>query len=211
MRRLAILACAAVLTVPDLARADEPVDDTHYRPSAERRSDFTAGASLGLLVANSYGYLNEAGKLDNPAFVEDTGVGVGSSFAVWIGGALRDWFAFGLGYTSLAYKGNGLDAAGQGGILRVEAFPLWSMGDPFWDLSLYGNFGLAVVKLKRGDETAADGGSMSVVGFGAAWEPLRFGRFAAGPQLEYSRLFSQSLQLQGASAGMRIVFYGGPG
>lgn len=201
----------AVTGAATAASAEEKVDDTQYRPGAVRRSDFTAGASLGILTGSAYGYLNEAGKLDNPAFVEDTGVGVGDAFAVWIGGALRDWFTFGIGYYSLQFKGGGLDAKGAGAIFRVEAFPLWSLGDPYWDLSLYGNFGIAGMTLERDGDTVADGGSLSVVGFGAAWEPLRFGKFVAGPQLEYARLFSQSLQMQGASVGARIIFYGGPG
>lgn len=211
MRWLAsALALSAVLGSAGFARAAESDWDGAYDLKAERRSDFMLGGSFGGLAATSYGYPNQAGKIDNPAWVADTGVGVGMQWSAWLGGALRDWFSFGLGLTSLSYSANGLDATATGFILRVEAFPLWASGGPWRDAGMYANFGIGGMKLERDGETAADGGAISILALGAFYEPLRFGSFSIGPSLEFDHYFSRTIRLYGASASARVVLYTGP-
>ncbi|MCA9592442.1 MAG: hypothetical protein KC776_04000 [Myxococcales bacterium] len=207
---VALLSAGVGLSIAASAAAADTADETNYQPGAVRRSDFTAGISLGLVAASTYGYPNEAGKLDNPAYVADTGVGLGSASAIWLGGALRDWFSFGLGITSLAYKAKGLDAQAGGFIVRIETFPFFDVADFGQDLGLYGMFGLGGMTLKEGDETRADGGALSLVTVGALWEPVRFGSFNFGPSLDYTHLFSQTLESQYVTLSARLVFYGGP-
>jgi hypothetical protein len=181
-----------------------------YDVKASRRSDFTAGASLSLLFANAYGYPNEAEKIDNPRYVADTGVAFGTMNQLWIGGALRDWFSFDIGISGLAFQGNKLKATGGAFFFRVETFPMWDAFPAGKDLGLYGEFGLGGLKLERGGSTAADGGAISFIGFGAFFEPLRFSIFSAGPTIEYQHIYSQSLSVYAASAGFRLVLYTGP-
>lgn len=203
---------AAVAALPPPAQAETPEqgDEAAYQPSYQRRSDFHAGVSYSLAAMSARGYPNEAGKLNNPAYVSDPGVGLGSVFSLWLGAAFRDWFSFGVGAAGLSYSAKDLDVGGGGFITRVEVFPLFYAFEQGRDLGLYGSFGIGGVMVKAGDETKADGGALSIVGFGAFYEPLRFGNFSAGPTVEYTRLFSQSLEMQSASAGMRLAFYGGP-
>ncbi len=205
-----LLSVSSFLSFAASAAAAENVDDTSYKPTSVRRSDFAAGISLGVAAATSRGYPNEAGKLNNPEYVADTGVGIGNVSTLWLGGALRDWFTFGLGLTGLAYKANGLEAQGSGFIAHIETFPLFGVGDFGQDLGLYANFGLGTMMLKKDGDTRADGGALSLVTFGALWEPVRFGSFNFGPAVDYTYLFSQSLESQYVSVSARLAFYGGP-
>ena len=56
----------------------------------------------------------------------------------------------------------------------------------------------------------ADGGLMSVIGVGAAWEPVRFWHFTFGPGVEYVQSWSQSMSLHAALVDARLTFVGGP-
>ena len=55
-----------------------------------------------------------------------------------------------------------------------------------------------------------DGGAVSIVAFGAFWEPVRFGIFNFGPTAEYTLISSRTVTLTGASLGARLVLYTGP-
>jgi hypothetical protein len=213
-RVLAISIGGFSLLLPAAAHALEgnPSDEaqSQYPVTSTRRSEFTAGASYGLLTAASYGYPNTAGKIDNDAYVADTGIGFGSANSIWIGGALRDWFSFGLGVTGLGYKANGLDVVASGFIFRTEVFPLFAYGGAWRDIGAYASFGIGGMTLKKHGETKGDGGSMSIVELGAFWEPVRFSIFSFGPSLEYTHLFSRSAHLYGTTLSARLVLYTGP-
>jgi hypothetical protein len=206
----AAAACVLVGASSAMAQPAERDDEADYQPTYERRSDFFAGATLGLGVMSARGYPNEAGKLNNPDFVADPGLGAGSHYAVWLGVAFRDWLSFGMGFNGLGYKARDLEAGGGGFIVRVEAFPMFYAFEQGRDIGLYGVFGLGSMTIKDGDSDKADGGALSIVGFGAFYEPLRFGIFSAGPSVEYTRMYSQSLELQSASVGFRLALYTGP-
>ncbi|MFO0564135.1 MAG: hypothetical protein U0263_00655 [Polyangiaceae bacterium] len=199
-----------VLATPSLAAAVENEWDGDFGRKAERRSDFTAGLSVGVFAASAYGYPNEASKIDNDRYVADTGVGIGQAQTLWLGGALRDWFTFAVGYWAAGYSANDLDTAAFGVIFRVETFPLWSVGGTWRDLGVYTNFGIGGTTLKAGDEKRADGGALSIVGLGGFWEPVRFGIFSFGPNIEYTHLFSRTLKLNATTLGARLVLYTGP-
>jgi len=187
-----------------------PVDET---PPNERRSGFTAGLAAGLVSGRAVGYPNEVVKLDDPEFRESTGFGVGGGLALWFGGALRDWFVFGLGASLEQVAGHGRTAQGYGFLFRVEAYPAYTLGGPWRDVSVFGDFGAGQTIIVNSEDTGkvlADGGSMSVVGLGAAYEPWRFGQLAAGPFVAYEHRSSLSLRSHTGWAGLRLAFYGGP-
>jgi hypothetical protein len=201
---------AGARTQPAEADDAEQPWDGGYDLAATRRSDFTIGASLGLSLGSGYGTPNEADAIDNPAWVADTGVGLGSSFDVWLGGALRDWFTFGLGITGFGFEGSGKQLSGGGFIFRVEAFPFFGQAPELADVGAFASFGLGSATIEEDGDEVAEGGAVSIVRFGAFWEPWRFGGFAAGPSVEYAHVFSQSLRAYAASAGFRAAFYAGP-
>ncbi len=203
----AFVVAATALAEPAAKNAEWSGD---YDVKSSRRSDFTAGASLSLLFANAYGYPNEAEKIDNPRYVADTGVALGQMNSLWLGGALRDWFAFDIGLSGMTFEGHKLKATGGVFFFRVETFPMFDAFPAGKDLGLYGQFGLGGLKLDQGGSTKADGGAISSIAFGAFYEPIRFGIFSAGPSIEYQHIYSQSLSAYAASAGFRLVLYTGP-
>ena len=190
--------------------AAEPADKT---PPSERRSGFTAGIAASLATGKVAGYPNEVQKLDDPESRASTGLGLGPSGMLWIGGALRDWFNFGIGTSLDSVEGNGRLATGFAVLFRVEAYPAYSLGGSWRDVSVFGNVGagsVTIVDAKDTENVQAEGGSMSVVGLGAAFEPWRLWRFAAGPFVSYEHRWSLSMKSHLGLTGIRLVFYGGP-
>jgi len=194
---------------PSLALAAEDSWDGGYDTHAERRSGFVASVGLGFGVGAAQGYPNEVSKIDDPQYESSTGSGFSSMNSIWIGGALRDWFTFGLGIAGMGLKVDELEAVASGFIFHVEAFPLYSLGGKLRDLAFYTDFGAGGLTIEGGPEKA-DGGFISYIGAGSSFELFRFGHFALGPTLGGIYAYSQSAQAGGVFAGFRGSFYGGP-
>jgi len=205
---LALAAFLSSMFASQLAYAEDDWDGGYSR-KAERRSGFAAAFDLGFGLGRATGYPNEISKIDDPDFESSTGNAFGSTWSLWAGGALRDWFTFGLGLMSIGAASKDIKAGSTAFILHVETFPLWSLGGSLRDLALYSHFGAGGLKITGGPEDA-DGGFMSVLGGGLSYELWRPGHFAIGPVLEGSYLYSQSGEVFGMFAGIRSTFYGGP-
>jgi hypothetical protein len=193
---------AAVAQVYDSSGADyEP-------PEPERRYGFAFGLGFGAGFGSALGYPNKLGEIDNPDF-EQSVSGVAFTNSLWLGGALRDWFTFGLGASSRAAQEGDLIAQDLAFVVHIEGFPLWSLGGEWRDVGAFVETGLGsatIVDLDR--EILADGGAMSVLGLGAFYEPWQLWHFSFGPTLQYHYEYSQSLDSHVVSLGMRSVFYG---
>ena len=139
-------------------------------------------------------------------------IGLGGAAELWIGGAIQDWFTFGLGYGRGQMTGNALRASSTVYLFRIETYPFFYSGTFGRDFGLQADFGIGTVTInnQEAEQEMADGGAMSVVGLGAAYEWLHFGSFAAGPTLQYSHRFSESLAAHTAALGMRLVYRSGP-
>lgn len=209
MKRLAPVLAIACLTWPAVSRAAEERWDGGFDLKPKRRSGFAAGLDLGFGLGNARGYPNDISKIDDPLYRSSTGDAFGSTWSLWLGGALRDWFTFGIGLMSSGEASGEMRGGASALIFHVEGFPLWSLGGPLRDLAIYGNFGAGGSQITGGREDA-NGGLMSVVGGGVNYELFRFGHFALGPMLETQYLFSQSAKQFGVFAGARTTFYGGP-
>jgi hypothetical protein len=213
MRHLGVwfgLALALTTFTPALAAA-APEDewDGGYATKAERRSGFAASASLGFGLGSAVGYPNEISKQDDPAYESNTGAGLGMQNTIGAGGALRDWFTFGLGLSGLSASKGDLKARGSSFIAHIEAFPLWSLGGKLRDLSFYADVGAGSMNIEGGPEKA-EGGLMSTLSLGSNFEVFRLGSFAFGPTLTGTYMYSQSLEAYGVILGVRSTFYGGP-
>ena len=209
MRSLAALPFLALAVWPSFAFAAEDSWDGGYDAQAERRSGFVASANLGFGMGAANGYPNEISKIDDPDFESSTGSGFASMNSLWIGGALRDWFTFGLGIAGLGMKAGDLEATASGFIFHVEAFPLYSLGGKLRDLALYADFGAGGIVIEGGPETV-DGNFVSFLGAGASFELFRWGHFALGPTLGGIYAYSDPARAGGVFAGIRGSFYGGP-
>jgi hypothetical protein len=209
MRSLAAVPILAGFLTPSLAFAAEDAWDGGYGTKAERRSGFVASLGLGMGVSAAQGYPNEVSKIDDPAYESETGAALGSTNTIWIGGALRDWFTFGLGLAAFGMKSGDLEAGASGFIVHVEAFPFYTLGGKFRDLAFYTDLGAGGLVIEGGVEKA-DGGFISFIGAGSSFELFRFGHFALGPTLGGIYTSSQSAMAGGAFLGFRGTFYGGP-
>ena len=197
--------------LPAFAQAtDNEAWDGGFDQKNERRSDLVIGASGGLLLGGSNGYPNEIDKIDEARYESKTGFAVGSGFSFWLGGALADWFTFGVGSTFLGGSGNGGKMSGFALIVKVEAFPLYGQGGPLRDLAFFADFGAGSMDIDGDPVDKAEGGFTSVAGFGSAYELFRLGHFAFAPTAQYLLVRSPSIVSHSAVLGARVVFYGGP-
>jgi len=213
MNRLPLL-CALLgfCSVTSLAHAQatDTTWDGGYKQVASRRSGFVIGLGLGLSGGNAQGYPNEIAKLDDPTYKRNTGGAFGGVNRLWFGGALTDYLVFGLGLVGTGMKHNETKAAGSAFIFHVEGYPLFYRGTVFRDLSLFGDFGAGGMKITGAGRQDADGGLMSVIGFGAGYEAARFWKFKFGPAVEYWHWWSQTMTMNSVAVEARLTFVGGP-
>jgi hypothetical protein len=165
----------------------------------------------GLSFGTVSGYPNDFSKIDQPAFRSATS-GVGNGFTLYLGGALTDWFTFGLGMTQTSFGSDKLVTKGGAFIFHVEAFPLFAKGGLYRDLGLFANFGTgtATISRREGGQEFAASGSLSIAGVGALWETWRFWHIALGPFAQVQYEASNSMERTLGEVGIRGVFYGGP-
>jgi hypothetical protein len=206
---LALLAALGTLSASAHADVDEHKADYVPEPAA-RREGFTMGTHLGASFGSAVGYPNEVAKVDNPEFEANTGVGGGFGGALWLGATLRDWFTFGVGLGQTSISGGSLTSSGTYFLAHIEGFPLFYQDPFFQDFGVFAEFGAGGRDVSDGDEAVGEGGTMSFVGGGVFWEPIRLGQFSMGPVLEVTHMFSQSLTSTIGIGGLRVSFYGGP-
>ena len=209
------LLCFALLgfgSITGAARAEssDTTWDGGYKQVATRRSGFVAGLGLGLAAGSASGYPNEIAKLGDPLYKRNTAGAFGGVSRLWFGGALTDYLIFGLGLSGLSMKHDQTTAAGSAFIFHVEGYPLFYRGGVFRDLSLFGDFGAGSMKITGNGREEADGGLMSVVGFGAGYAPVRFWKFTFGPAVEYWHWWSQTMTVNSVAVEARLTFVGGP-
>lgn len=213
---LGALLASTLLVVGDAHAADElpPPPQSEPQPppqaSAERRSGFTFGISGGLLTGGARGYPNDVAKIGFAEYRTQTGVGVSSGGALWLGGALSDWLNVGIGMFGGGFERKGLRLSSGAFQARLELFPLFYRGGPWRDLGVLLTAGTGVTTIQRGKESVAEGAGTSAVGGGVFYEPWRWWQLTFGPQLEYLHQFSDSMRAHTVVLGVRTAFYGGP-
>jgi hypothetical protein len=208
--RAALPACLALTFVSALAHAEtESQNPNGPTTKATRRSDFAMGATVGFGFGRASGYPNEIDKIGDADYRSSTKLGVGSGGLVWLGVAFNDYLTFGIGVGSVGLSGNDRNAKSTVFGFHVDAFPLFDVNPKLRDLSVFANVGTGPLKITGGPDEA-DGGLLSYLEGGVAYEPLRLWRFAMGPSLSVMHLWSDSAKLTGGLVGARVVFYGGP-
>lgn len=212
MRR-SVSACAfvAVLaaSLPALAQeSDDQPWSGDFGKKNERRSDFVFGLSPSFVLMAADGYPNEVAKINDAAYKATSGLAYGPACEAWIGGAITDWFSFGLGGAYLQGGNSNTLTTGGAFLVRIETFPFYRLG--LKDLAVYANFGAGGLSLRGPHHEHAAAGFASVGGGGIAYEIARVGHFAFAPTAEYMLVASQSLSASQALIGARVVFYGGP-
>lgn len=189
--------------------AEEEIDFDAPVP-ADRRSDFTFGANLGVQFGSASGFPEDFDKVGVSEHEVDTGVVASFGANGWIGGALQDWFTFGLGGGAVSLSGNGLDASGGAFLVHIEVFPLFELGGALRDLGVMANFGVGGASIERDGKERAQGAGLSVVGTGLFWEALRWGGWVLGPSGEYLYMSTRNITIHAGQVGLRFAWYSGP-
>jgi hypothetical protein len=197
-------------------RPGSPLDESEKglwdAKPATRRSGFTAGLMGGLSFGTVVGYPNDFSKWDQPAYRSATS-GIGNGGTIYLGGALTDWFTFGIGFESSTYGGSRNFTRGWAILFHTEAFPLFSLGGGYRDIGIFADVGTGMATIHRRSDEAeySSSGSLSIGGLGVFWEPWRLaGHIALGPFLSGTFEASDSLTRVFGLAGFRAAFYGGP-
>ncbi|HEY4011850.1 MAG TPA: hypothetical protein VGM06_00820 [Polyangiaceae bacterium] len=208
---LAAATAAAAAAVPTGSTPTATDLDAPHRV----RKGVMLGLSFGGGLVGASGYPNDVTRIGDPAYYSATGFMYGTSESVFVMGALTDYLSFGFWFTHATDANKSWTSTGDGGGLRVEAFPFAVLFPRLAGLGVAGQFGVGSGKLTSktpGLPNAA--GTSSFAGAGvfyewAFWE-LRHAHFAAGPALEYDAIWSQPFERHGLVASARLVFYGGP-
>lgn len=171
------------------------------------------GMTMGFGPSQASGFENSVASISDPSNRVDTGLELGSSFSIWLGGAIRDWLSVGVGIASTTTLTGNPMGFNPALILHVEGFPLFMRGGTWQDLGIAIDGGLGTGTIvdrnqSGGQKPLAEGGSMSTVGATIFYEPLRFWHFSAGPSLSYTHAFSQSMNADRVILGFRLSLYG---
>ena len=179
------------------------------------RSGLVVGLSFGGGVVGASGYPNEQSKIGDPADYSASGWMLGSSGSLFVMGALTDYLSFGFFYTHASSSNRDWRSSGDGGGLRVEAFPLVGVLPCLSGLGAFGQFGLGSGHLTSTTPGLPNSqGTQSFIGAGVLHEwsfgHVLGGHFGVGPALEYDAIWSRPFERHGLLASARLVFYGGP-
>lgn len=205
---------ASLVTAPALAQSlDGGKDGENFAaPTAERRDGFMAQLGYNVGYGSIGGYPNKLGQIDNPGYYSEIG-GMASNLHLVLGGALRDWLTVGLLIRMGGISSDEDVVGGSYGVgLHAEGFPLWAKGGVWRDIALIAEFGVglgSIVDISDKDDlqVLADGGAMTHLSVGAAYEVWKFWLFSAGPAVQYTYQTSTSLSAHMGTAGLRMTFY----
>ncbi len=202
---------------PEAAPAVEPAvapttDDADAEPVVvtERRGGFVLGFVAGPTLGWATGNPSSKAERDNAALERDSGLGLGYRVTPFLGGALTDWFTFGLGMSFADFSSSDYSSPVATFVFHLETFPLYGEGGVYRDIGLTADFGAgaSTIKDKESDDDVADSGVMSTVGLGAFWEALRASHFAGGPYVGFQHNWSRWFVRDDVVVGLRLMFYG---
>ena len=177
---------------------------------ATRRAGFITGVFAGFGIASVAGFPNDLKKIGRARYYTVTGVIPGGSGMLWIGGALTDYFNFGLGLQASQLISSGNTINNVAFTFHVEAFPLFPLGGAWRDAGVLLDAGTgSVIVHSKDDSTHAlvDGGATSEIGGGVFYEGLQLGKFGLGPFLLGNYYWSDSARRPGVFAGLRGTLY----
>jgi hypothetical protein len=178
------------------------------------RSGLVVGLMLGFGAAQTHGYPNNQSQIGDPAYYSSSDVMAGSSSALFLGGAISDYFNFGFLFLSQSYKSTNWTGKNSGGGFRLETFPLVYAVPKLKNVGLFAQFGIGSSTLDVNKPNYPEAkGVQSLLGIGAMWEFPIFRLFGGhgvlGPTIEYDAVYSQPLSSGAGVLGVRLAFYGG--
>jgi hypothetical protein len=202
---------------PDAPTLAVSAPDTKENPAwdsarAVHRSGFVVGLALGSGVVAFSGFPNDSRKVGLERYYTETGASVGGMFSLWIGGALSDWFTFGVGFTGGSMPLLSDQEASSGGLIfHVDAYPLFPLGGRWRDVGVMfdAGTGSATVMPKDSESKLIDGGGASLVGLGPFYEGFKLWKTKGGPYVEGSYMWSDTVRRPAVFFGWRTSLYTG--
>jgi len=181
---------------------------------AQRRAGVVLGFTYGAGLAGSAGYPNDTNYIGNPDYYSASGLMHGFGGSGFLMGALTDYLSFGFWGGAATFGNAQWHSSGQGGGLRLEVFPAYSLGGAFRDLGVFTQVGIGSTTLVyKGAPDVVSNGVGSFLGVGVFYEfwlvRALGGHFAVGPSLEYDAVFAAPIERHTALLGLRFLWYGG--
>ncbi len=171
----------------------------------------------GGAVGAGSGYPNDEQKIGDPAFYSQSATMPGSTFQVVIGGALTDYFNFGVLISGAAFKNPDWEVRASGVGFRIEAFPAvlaLPKVKALANLGIGGDFGAGTIKVQALGNFPGISGFQSIIGVSAFYEFRLFnllgGHVSISPEAAFHAAYAASSQVSYGSLGARLSFYGGP-
>jgi hypothetical protein len=211
---LMLFAAASQAAAAAVPLGDDITPVTQLPTPHQYRSGLVVGLSLGGGLAGASGYPNNAQDVGNPADYSASGWMLGTYESGFVMGALSDYVSVGFWFGHGVFKNPDFRSSGDGGGLRLEAFPLVGLVPRLQALGVLAQLGVGTGNLQSKPGLPGSSGTQSFVGGGAFYEwafgPLFGGHLGAGPSVEYDAIWSRPFERHGMVASLRLVFYGGP-
>jgi hypothetical protein len=212
---LTLFAAASQAAAAAVPVGDDVTPVTELTSAHQYRSGIVLGLTLGGGIGGASGYPNNSSDVGNSADYSASCFMAGTYESIFVMGALSDYLSFGFWFGHGIFKNDTFRSNGDGGGLRIEAFPLVGLVPRLQGLGLLGQFGVGGGDLQSkppglpeasGTESFAGAGAFYEWSFGHALG----GHFGIGPSVEYDSIWSHTFERHEAVASLRIVFYGGP-
>jgi hypothetical protein len=215
--------CAFALAATSLApvaRADtwsEIGDKGPLNPKLSERTDrngVVLGLDLGAGLSGASGYPNASSEIDNAAYYSSSNLLVGTGSKFFVMGAFADYLSFGGWFGRESGKSGDWQSTANGGGLRLELFPLFSLVPSLKNLGVLTDFGVGGATLHERSGLYPDAhGVQSFLGAGVFYEWRVFGgeswHAVLGPSVEFDGVFSQSIASDTVLFGVRFALYTG--
>lgn len=211
---LVLFAAASQGAAAAIPTGDNVTPVTELTSAHEYRSGVVVGLSFGAGLAGASGYPDNSADVGNQADYSASGWMAGTYESIFVMGALSDYLSFGVWFGHGIFKNADFRSNGDGGGLRLEAFPLVGLVPRLQGLGVLGQFGVGGGDLQsKPPNLPESAGTQSFAGTGAFYEwafgPILGGHMGAGPSVEYDAIWSRTFERHGAVASLRLVFYGG--
>lgn len=181
------------------------------------RKGFMLTLVLGGALGQGSGYPNDVQKIGNPDYFSRSPVMPGSSFQVVVGGALTDYFNFGVLFGGTGFKSDEWEVRATTVGFRIEAFPgvlAFPRSKVLANLGIGGDFGAGVLNVQAVGNYPGVMGFQTMLGVGAFYEFKLFsllgGHVSISPELSYKAAYHASSQINFGNLTARLTFYGGP-
>jgi hypothetical protein len=235
-------AAAAPKQAPEkVIAADPPVAPPPADPVAEKAPDsHRSGLAINLSFGNGFasvvGYPNDPQKVGYARYYYESGVRPGGMNSLWVGGAITDWFVFGVGFNGGALQFTGKTTVATGGLIfHAETFPLYFKGGGWRDVGIMLDAGLGNAsitddgtKVSQVDVSTptmmrptvpyffqpkaklVDGGAASLIGAGIFYEAAKVWRVRIAPMMYANYIWSDTVRRPGFFLGVHATFYSKP-